>query len=164
MPELCLVDFTEEYILPFHKWMQDGELLRLTGTDPMTLEEVKKLSVQSLQGKCIVKIILLDDIPIGDIDLFYSVDEDLFNSGEINILIADKQFRSKGYGKQALLKFIDLIEKTRRALRLDYLCAKINKDNKESVGLFESVGFDKECGGPNVFNEFKLIYGLNLQM
>jgi RimJ/RimL family protein N-acetyltransferase len=160
MTEINLVDFTEEYTSLFYEWMQDADLLRLTGTDRMTLEEIKRLSEKSLEGKCIIKIILLDDTPIGDIDLFYSIDEDLLNCGEINILIVQKQYRSKGYGKRALLKFLDLLRKPNKALRPDYLCAKINKDNKESIALFESVGFVKEDDVPNVFDEYKLIYQL----
>jgi RimJ/RimL family protein N-acetyltransferase len=161
MSELRLVDFTQEFVHIFHKWMQEGEVLQLTSTDPMSLEDVTKLSVQSLKGHCIVQIILLKGIPIGDVDLFYSVDEDLLRAGEINILIAEKQYRSKGYGKIALMNFIENIKRQADSLRPDYLCAKINKENNASIRLFENVGFVKECDVPNVFDEFKLIYKLS---
>jgi RimJ/RimL family protein N-acetyltransferase len=161
MPELKLVDFTQEFVQIFHKWMQEEEVLQLTSTDPMSLEDVTNLSCQSLKGHCIVKIILLDGVPIGDVDLFYSVDEDLLRAGEINILIAEKQYRSKGYGKIALVNFIEILKKQADSLRPEYLCAKINKENAASIRLFENAGFVKECDVPNVFDEFKLIYKLS---
>ncbi len=81
-------------------------------------------------------VIDLDSTPIGLIDLFnYTA-----NSAGVGVIIA-KNYRNRGFGKQALLLLGDYAFTT---INLFKLYCNISKDNLESIKLFSSCGFDLE--------------------
>jgi RimJ/RimL family protein N-acetyltransferase len=74
---------------------------------------------------------------IGDINLFFSKWIEP-NEAEINIMIALKSERGKGYAKEAL----SLIESFARVYySKDQIIAKIKDDNTSSMKLFEKSGY-----------------------
>ncbi|MDH7448243.1 GNAT family N-acetyltransferase [Aquimarina sp. 2201CG14-23] len=79
-----------------------------------------------------------DGAALGLIDLFDF--NPIHNRVGVGILIAEKESRGKGYGKEAL-KLIINYGKTH--LRLHQLYANIAEDNFASVKLFEGQGFQK---------------------
>lgn len=75
---------------------------------------------------------------IGLIDLF---DFDIKNKrAGIGILIKDKAYRYKGYGKEALNLLVNYCFKT---LHLHQVYANISETNEASLRLFENNGFKK---------------------
>jgi diamine N-acetyltransferase len=81
-----------------------------------------------------------DKQTIGTIDIF---DFDPFHKrAGMGVLIADKEFRRKGYASMALTCLIDYCFKT---LLLHQLYCNILENNCESIDLFKKLGF-KEIG------------------
>lgn len=91
--------------------------------------------------------------------------------GEIEIMIASKQHRGCGLGKEVLNTFMwyilqsldGIMSEYREGNVVDakdvcmkYLRVKIDKDNVRSIKLFESVGFKKVTEQPNYFGELEL--------
>lgn len=87
--------------------------------------------------------------------------------GELELMIARKDLQQKGYGRAALLTFIDYIlthwvsiasEYTQGAdpPQLSFLRVKVNKDNVGSIRLFESVAFLRTVEEANYFGEVEL--------
>jgi RimJ/RimL family protein N-acetyltransferase len=144
------------------------------------------------------------DRMIGDINLFVSAldDEDDYDFadgqllpegksihpivGEINLMIAHKDYRGRGLARSALEAFLDyiraslpsilreyslpsenfdsddetgntsLLHNKFHEMRFKYLRVKIDKDNVRSIRLFERSGFKKMGGGPNYFGEVEM--------
>jgi len=82
-------------------------------------------------------VIDLDGVAIGCIDL-YDFNFEKQNAG-VGIVIL-KKYRRKGFAKQALN---ELINHAWKKLRLEQLHTGIFADNKASLALFKSVGFQK---------------------
>jgi len=141
---------------------------------------------------------------LGDVNLFLKVEEEGDGSnddedkspthgskpkgrivGEIELMIAEKQNQRKGYGRAALVSFLQYIvnhessileEFTTKCLGVDgvgveaqatmdqadqerilaYFSVKIGESNSGSLALFESLGFKKVSVKPNYFEEFEL--------
>ena len=75
--------------------------------------------------------------PLGFIDLF---DFDSLNKhAGVSIVLTDEH-RGKGYGKEALKLLMDY---SFNDLGLHQLYSNVLEDNTASIGLFESVGFEK---------------------
>ena len=88
---------------------------------------------------------------VGDVNLFLSeIDEESDNSdntdkkprrqAEIDIMIANKNFRKMGLGRSATCSMLLYGAKT---LGIKRFFCKINEDNTGSIKLFESLGFHK---------------------
>tara|TARA_B100000524_G_C23647669_1_gene369054 strand:+ start:1083 stop:1562 length:480 start_codon:yes stop_codon:yes gene_type:complete len=76
------------------------------------------------------------DQPLGFIDLF---EIDFANSkAGVSILIADKNHRSRGYGKMSLKKIIKF---SRDRLNINNFYCNIYDYNIQSINCFKSVGF-----------------------
>ena len=74
---------------------------------------------------------------IGDINLFFSewIEN---NEAEINIMIAVKEFRGKGYAGQA----VEAVQTFAMGIYgRDTIIAKIKEDNIGSIKLFEKLGY-----------------------
>ncbi|PPJ52805.1 hypothetical protein CBER1_11130 [Cercospora berteroae] len=135
-----------------------------------------------------------EDRMIGDINLFlFPPDSDEMEEdvaalggsivGEVELMIARKELQQKGYGRAALLTFLDYIltnwsliarEYAERpansstqdqtgagivssdAGQLAFLRVKIHQTNVGSIRLFESVGFMRTVDEPNYFGELEL--------
>ncbi len=117
---------------------------------------------------------------IGDVNLFLTEDnsdEDENRDsntlvGEIELMIATKEHRGRGYGRASLLAFLQFLHaheedilkeysQTRQSSRslsssLAYLRVKIAESNGRSIWLFESVGFQKVSAEANYFGEVEL--------
>ena len=90
---------------------------------------------------------------VGDTNLFLNQDPDEPQAAEIEIMIAEKAARRKGYANEALKLNIDY---AKRNLNISRLYAKIKADNKGSIKLFEMLGF-KYHSASEVFNEVCLV-------
>ncbi len=94
----------------------------------------------------------IDHAALGLIDLFD------FNPAHhragVGILIAEKEYRGKGYGREALQLMINY---GATHLRLHQLYANISEDNETSIKLFENQGF-KRIGVKKEWNLVNNIY------
>jgi len=76
--------------------------------------------------------------PIGTIDL-YDFNANI-GMASVGILIAEKEMRNKGYAKEAILQLHQIASKQ---LGVEYLEAKIQISNTNSIGFFEGIGYTK---------------------
>ncbi|KAK5112960.1 hypothetical protein LTR62_003782 [Meristemomyces frigidus] len=106
--------------------------------------------------------------------------------GEIELMIGRRDLQRKGFGRAALLTFLDHIlenwgaiyteyrpdpghdrtvaktfsaERGKGVMQLAYLRAKIQESNVGSIALFESVGFVRTSARANYFGEVELRLG-----
>ena len=91
---------------------------------------------QTKQLRLIIELIN-EKIPIGTIDLF---DFDPFHKrAGVGILIAENEYKQKGYATNALTILIEYSFKT---LNLNQLYCSISENNKNSILLFKKLGFE----------------------
>ena len=120
---------------------------------------------------------------MGDINLFLTpADEDPEGCiGELELMIAPTVFRRQGYGRAALLAFLNYVQRhlgevldeyrvgleqkenggsggSGEKMRLLQLRVKIGSKNDKSIKLFQSVGFVKVGEGENYFGEVELVF------
>lgn len=115
-----------------------------------------------------------DEHMVGDVNFFFYPDEEDGDDaesdaliGEVDVMIAAKKHRGKGYGEAAvrsLLLYIqthldDILQEyaqggSKKALRA--LMVKIQEGNQGSRGLFTKLGF-RQVGEVNYFGEVKLM-------
>jgi DNA polymerase delta subunit 2 len=127
------------------------------------------------------------DSMIGDVNLFISLAEDEATSkpillGELELMIAERSEHRKGYGRSALLAFLQYIiqheidvlrdfqfqggqpspsSQTRgqQCRRFDHFAVKIGESNHGSIALFEGLRFHKTGDTPSYFGEYELRLG-----
>jgi diamine N-acetyltransferase len=123
-------------------WENNPENWRVSGTEALysmhgILEYIN--SIQNFRQCGEQRLIICkkeDNTAIGTLDLF----EASFKHGRagIGILIAEKEERGKGYASESLNLLIDYSTKF---LGFHNLFAHVLSDNKESIKLFENLGF-----------------------
>jgi len=118
------------------------------------------------------------DSMIGDVNLFISLAGDEANRpillGELELMIAERSEHRKGYGRSALLAFLqyiirhemDILREFQGAqpssqtlghqCRFDHFAVKIGESNHRSIALFEGLGFHKTSDAPSYFEEYEL--------
>ena len=153
-----LVPYTHLHVETYHAWMQDEELLRLTCSEPLSIEEERANQISWCDDPSKVTFIVcaLDAVTdssdltagmCGDVNAFLSevdVDEDDGGRGlqaaELEIMIADPTRRRSGFAREALQLFIHWLLGVKPSLQR--LVAKITDDNVPSRKLFEgALGF-----------------------
>ena len=192
--KLVLVPYCKHHVLTYHEWMKDPEIQAATASEPLTLEE--EYGMQSSWRKDGDKLTFIITLPatepgehkegemIGDVNLFISQqdsdDSDDGGSefiGELELMIATKEHRGKGYGPAAILMFLwyivthqqDILNEYHGSKReeavvgakqaentFDYFAVKIGQSNEKSIKLFESLGFKKVQEESNYFGEYEL--------
>jgi len=168
--------------------MQDPDLQAATASEPLTLPEEYEMqrSWRTDHDKLTFIVCLPtgageargghDDAPermIGDINLFlFEPDDDEDDDaaggvvGEIELMIARKDLHRQGYGRAALLAFLDYVLGSWDAVSWEYghgdiakppsyLRVKINQENARSIALFKSIGFTM-AEHANYFGEVEL--------
>jgi RimJ/RimL family protein N-acetyltransferase len=161
-PQLNLVPYRKEHVLQYHEWMKDAELLELTASEPLSLEEEYSMqqSWRDDEKKCtfIVQSPLFEQNVfyglggmIGDVNLYFNDHDDLF-AVEIEIMIAEKEMRRKGLGRIATLMMMSYAI---RELKVKKFTAKISIHNDASIKLFHQLGY-VEVSKSEVFQEITL--------
>jgi RimJ/RimL family protein N-acetyltransferase len=158
--KVCLVSYQKKHVIQYNQWLQDPDLLDLTSSEQLTLEEeyANQLECEESDKRYIFMILdnSLDYSLAGDVDIFF--DEE--NNGELNVMIAEKYSRRKGLAKEAVLLIM------RWAListKVSQFVAKIQIKNEPSIFLFQSFGF-KETSRSEVFNEITFHLDVNQNM
>lgn len=161
--KVILIPYLKKHVTTYHEWMKKPELLDLTASEPLTLEE--EYEMQRNWHKDHEKLTFLlvdkgtednydlnnneepptnDQILCGDVNLFIQPDfDDLgLNIAELEIMIAEKDSRRKGIALEALkIMLIYAIEK----LNIELFVVHILSHNIVSKVLFEEkLGFQVE--------------------
>lgn len=161
-PLVRLVPYRREHVPRYHAWMQDPELLELTCSEKLTLQEelANQTSWHTDASKC--TFIVCSEPPgtplhdltrgmCGDVNAFFtpwdpSSDEpaeaDMAEApllAELEIMVAEAAHRRRGVAKQALRLFMHYV--VEHVPRTCAFCAKIGDANLASIALFEQLGF-----------------------
>ncbi|TQV90882.1 hypothetical protein V2A60_008349 [Cordyceps javanica] len=193
-PGVLLVPYEAHHVDKYHGWMQDPDIQEATASEPMTLEEefenqqswrtsADKLTfiicepVTATDTAINAKQQDADTHMVGDVNFFlYSDDEDENSEsasksliGEVDVMIAAKEHRGRGYGEAAVRHLLIYIETHLDAILGEYaqgsstkslraLMVKIQQGNKGSRALFQKLGFT-QTGEVNYFGEVKMVLG-----
>ncbi|KDQ51392.1 hypothetical protein JAAARDRAFT_41240 [Jaapia argillacea MUCL 33604] len=186
--KVVLVPYREEHVAKYHQWMSSAELRELTASEPLTLEEEYEMQKKWREDEDKLTFIVLaratptdlvdltpsslSTLPmIGDVNLFlkgspHAEDggEDPDFEAEVEIMIAEPEYRRKGHALSALGLLLSYVtspfpppESTSNPLHLDspaklapipfpllpkHLVSRVAETNTPSIRLFEKVGFD----------------------
>uniref|UniRef100_A0A8D8M5X7 N-acetyltransferase 9 n=1 Tax=Cacopsylla melanoneura TaxID=428564 RepID=A0A8D8M5X7_9HEMI len=156
---ILLVPYQRHHVLKYHNWMKSEELQTLTASEPLSLEEEYEMQQSWALDEDKCTFIVLDkdkfystrdqvESMIGDVNLFLSED----NVAELNVMIAEMDAQGKGWGKEIA---VYMIEYGIEVLKLEKILSKISSSNTRSIGLFQTLGFNKESES-TVFQEITM--------
>jgi RimJ/RimL family protein N-acetyltransferase len=163
-----LIAYEVEHVPMVHSWLlENAQLAALVGTEQLPTLKEEYENQAGLSGRRETHWKRLISVRqghsqniVGDIDCFFG-DSDASESRitcEINILIADAQWRSRGIGKRAMCLAMEELRTLYGSKSLQFV-AKIDASNKASLDFFRSLHFHPTSKVPNVFNEFTFIRG-----
>lgn len=120
-------------------WENNPENWGVSDNDsPYSLDDIVQLvtSFQNVTKPSQLRFIIqFNEILIGAVDIFDINYEN--KSGAIGILIAEEEFRRKGFASDAL----KLLEQEAKNRGIDRLIALIHRENVKSRNLFEKMGY-----------------------
>lgn len=164
--KIILVSYKKEHVPKYNEWMKNEELLRLTASDPLTLQEeyVMQQTWLNDDNKCTFIILSKDSFEsshdevesmVGDVNLFISVNDDKCKEAEIEIMIAEKNMRGRGLGQEAIVAIMYYAYKN---IGVQKFVAKISSQNRNSISLFIKLGYI-QTSMPNIFDEITMEFG-----
>ncbi|CAI2349644.1 unnamed protein product [Caenorhabditis sp. 36 PRJEB53466] len=136
-----LVPYEAAHVPKYHKWMEDEEIRRLTGSEPLSLEEEFEMQKTWRQDDDKLTFVVLchendaetlkseENRMVGDVNLFINEGE-----AEVEVMIAEPSGRGKGIGQEAVQIIISYAINN---LQIRKFCVKITDDNVPSLSLFE---------------------------
>ncbi|KAG8744430.1 hypothetical protein FRC10_010208 [Ceratobasidium sp. 414] len=171
--KVVLVPYRAEHVPKYHEWMTDPELLELTASEPLTLEEEMDMQRKWKEDDDKLTFIILAreepysaesirDLPmVGDVNLFLkdveAEDGGVTKEAEVEVMIAEREYRRKGLAQETLGLFLNYVTREQRGLALSpyQLVVRIGSSNTPSRTLFERLGFvvSKEVA---VFDEVEM--------
>ncbi|WVQ76879.1 hypothetical protein IAR50_006553 [Cryptococcus sp. DSM 104548] len=177
--KVILVPYRAEHVPEYHEWMKSPELLELTASEPLSLEEEYDMQQKWLLDEDKLTFILLarpsftcsssdsntslilspEEIQkcrmVGDVNLFLPDGRE--GEGECEIMIASKDDRRQGYAVEALSLFLKF---TTSVLHLppSQLLSRIGSKNIASIRLFKKLGFGV-VKHVKVFDEVEMRFG-----
>ncbi|XP_064478553.1 N-acetyltransferase 9-like protein [Ornithodoros turicata] len=145
---IIFVPYKEHHVLKYHEWMKTPFLQEMTASEPLSLEEEYQMQKSWLEDDDKCTFIILEkeaftttssetESMIGDVNLFFNNQDDP-HEAEIEVMIAEPAYRKKGLGKQAICTMMRYGAQT---LHIKTFTAKIKLQNKDSIALFEKLGF-----------------------
>eukprot|EP01064_Diplonema_japonicum_P018695 TRINITY_DN27395_c0_g1_i1.p1 TRINITY_DN27395_c0_g1~~TRINITY_DN27395_c0_g1_i1.p1 ORF type:complete len:195 (+),score=55.56 TRINITY_DN27395_c0_g1_i1:44-586(+) len=134
---LTLVPYTKDYVETYHKWMTRPDLLELTCSEPLTLEEEERNQKEWLEsGDKMTFIIIANGTPVGDCNVFL---HDEGTSAEVEIMIAELSARRHGHAQRVVIYLMKYVLETLPGV--ETFRAKILCRNDASLRLFKKLGF-----------------------
>ena len=144
--KVILVPYRAEHVTKYHDWMKQPDLLELTGSEPLTLDQEYDMQKtwRDDPDKCTFIILdrhkindddHVDEISamVGDTNVFLSHEEDIVK-GEIEIMSAGGGCGGGGLGWEAVCSMMRYaVEK----LDVSLIEAKIKMGNEASIKMFE---------------------------
>ncbi|XP_062508135.1 alpha/beta-tubulin-N-acetyltransferase 9-like isoform X2 [Corticium candelabrum] len=145
----------------YHEWMKSPELLELTASEQLSLEEEYQMQQTWLKDDNKCTFIVLDaeklntstetDAMVGDVNLFLN-DPDDVSVGEIEIMTAESSSRRKGIASEALTA---MMRYANEKLAVTKFVAKVGQNNAASRSFFQKLEF-KQVSLNAVFHEVVL--------
>jgi RimJ/RimL family protein N-acetyltransferase len=162
---VLLVPYMRQHVATYHTWMSDPEILRLTASEPLSLDEELLNQRSWLLDPTKLTFIVTDrDDPsllLGDVNLYLHPHFDAGHA-EVAVMIANPDARRSGCACESLRL---LMHYAAINLGVQFFVAKIDHDNHPSRFLFQKLGFTADgvdpanpalLGEPNVFGEVEL--------
>ncbi|KAI9259921.1 GNAT domain-containing protein [Sporodiniella umbellata] len=174
---IALVPYKKEHVSKYHEWMKSPFLQEMTASEPLTLEEEYEMQQSWHEDEKKLTFIitalptdssvLLKDIPeeeikektlmIGDVNIFFNDPDDDPTFGEIEVMIAEAEYRKTGRAKEALKLMMGY---AMGELGVKTFQAKISLKNTPSIQLFQSKLCFYSVSVSEVFQEITLEWSL----
>ncbi|KAL1129221.1 hypothetical protein AAG570_013750 [Ranatra chinensis] len=159
---VVLVPYRKRHVEKYHTWMESETLRKQTASERLNLEEEYEMQQTWLNDENKCTFIVLDaetwnhssdetKSMIGDANL-YIKKNDTEVIGEVGVMIADKNFRGRGLGREAALL---ILRYGAEEIKVNKFQAIISMDNVISVNMFKKFKFCIESESA-VFNEVTL--------
>ncbi|GAN05913.1 N-acetyltransferase 9 isoform X2 [Mucor ambiguus] len=175
--KVALVPYKPEHVPKYHEWMKSPFLQEMTASEPLTLEEEYEMQESWHQDEEKLTFIVtslpnddsrsLKDIPeteikdntvmIGDVNIFFNDQDQDPTFGEIEVMIAEPDYRRTGRGREALKIIMGY---ALQVIGLKTFHAKISLKNDPSINLFQSKFGFYEIAVSTVFQEITLEWTL----
>ena len=152
--KVTLVPYREHHVIKYHKWMSDPELLLLTASEPLSIDDEYEMQKTWQNDENKLTFIILNksnfdkntneiETMIGDVNAFLSSenDNDITDIIEIDVMISEKDYRSNGFGSESV--YLIMYYCLKNFENLKEFIVKINEDNEASIKMFEKIGFYK---------------------
>ncbi|KAL2744128.1 N-acetyltransferase 9-like protein [Vespula maculifrons] len=187
---VILVPYKEKHVTRYHEWMKSPELQYLTASEPLTLAEEYEMQKDWLLDEKKCTFIILDKsifestgdeiaAMIGDTNLFFN-DMECKYTAEAEIMIAEKEYRHKRRGWEAILLmlryeeisiilfysiYITSLNKIVTFVGIDVLNikryrVKIMIVNEKSINMFRKLNFH-EVERSEIFQEITMENNIN---
>ncbi len=147
---VVLVPYRSEHVATYHGWMQDAELLQLTGSEPLTLTEEEDMQRKWANDTDKATFIILErgtpDTPgtgehggrmVGDVNLFFYESDDPCHA-ELSVMVAVPDARRRGLAREAVCA---MMQHGYTRLGARTFAAKVDEGNAASLALFDGLGF-----------------------
>lgn len=137
--DAVLVPYNRSHVVTYHGWMGDEELLRLTCSERLSLEEEYENQQSWREDEKKLTFIVLDQrrdcAMAGDVNLYMNEGDE---GAEIEVMIAEVESRRRGLARDALTL---MMAYANEKLEVERFVAKILMDNTPSLRLFDKLGF-----------------------
>ncbi|KAI8876170.1 hypothetical protein K501DRAFT_327167 [Backusella circina FSU 941] len=175
--KIVLVPYLAEHVPKYHEWMKSPFLQEMTASEPLTLEEEYEMqqswhddenkltfiitslpndSTDHLETMSINEI-KQKTVMVGDVNIFLNDPDNDLTFGEIEVMIAETDYRKTGRGKEAITLIMGY---AMQELGLKTFHAKISLKNQPSIQLFQSKFNYYEIAKSEVFEEITLEWTL----
>ncbi|KAI8647868.1 GNAT domain-containing protein [Parasitella parasitica] len=175
--KVALVPYKPEHVPRYHEWMKSPFLQEMTASEPLTLEEEYEMQKSWHQDEEKLTFIItslpnsdnrsLQNIPeseikdhtvmVGDVNIFLNDQDQDKTFGEIEVMVAEPDYRRTGRGREALAIIMGY---ALQVIGLKTFHAKISLKNSPSINLFQSKFGFYEIAVSQVFQEITLEWTL----
>lgn len=139
--KIVLLPYRAEHVPIYHAWMSRPELLQMTESDKLSLEE-EFTSMKAWREDPNKLTFLIYDRGlrrlVGDVNVIINVDAEVPKRAEVDVMIAEPLARRRGLSVEALQ--IAMKYSVSRFGPESFI-AKILEINRQSIALFEKLGF-----------------------
>ncbi|KAK8790032.1 hypothetical protein WA158_006812 [Blastocystis sp. Blastoise] len=155
-----LINFERSHCELYSEWLKDDYILEMTDTDGMTLEDIILSQESYAEEEDKITVLLSvnkegsanEKVLIGDCNLFIDYVDEEGDVGELNVMVAEKDYRRKGYAIKAVALMIMWAHKN---CNLNEFMAKIKLSNEASYNMFKKLGFTTKTVS-KAFKEYEL--------
>ncbi|KVH93184.1 Acyl-CoA N-acyltransferase [Cynara cardunculus var. scolymus] len=134
--KVILVAYMKQHVLNYHQWMQDPDLLKATGSEPLTLEEEYQMQLSWTQDPLKRTFIVLDKDLISGKFIHGDPHVEDSHMAEIEIMIAEPKSRGKGLGMESILMMMVFAIDNHK---ISCFRAKIGDSNEASLNMFRKL-------------------------